>query len=292
MAAELSVCTVPAAVRDREGLSSDGKTEAPSRMPEFSLGGGIGLMSEDGELTDDPDAKKAATVTVTQKNTTTIAPDTASVIVGVQTEAESAAEAQKKNQEQSADVTDAVKKLGIEAKNIRTTGYDIFPSYNSSGNDVTGYRVTTSLEISDLSIEQAGTVLSESIKAGANTVDGVRFTSSQYDDQYQAALQQAVSDSRKKAEVIATAAGQKLGHVLSVAEGYQDDSARYNGLSYATAEASLDKAAGAVGLEPGELTITAEVTVVYEMQPQDVTGQDSEAVVENFAPLHLASRET
>ena len=255
-AAGLSVCPVSAAgPGGRTGLMLPG-------MPSES--GAVQMPQEDGE--EDGLRSTDAAVTVTQRHTETIVPDKASVTVGVLTDASDAFDAQEENRAQVQAVAKSLQNLGVDQNSIQTSGYSITPSYNDDGTKVTGYQVTASLTVSDLSIAQAGIVLTEAVKAGANTVDGVRFTCSNYDETYQDALQQAVKEARIKAEAMAEAAGETLGGIVSVTEGYQNDAARYNGYSYPMTEASLDKASGTIDFQPGELDVSAEVTAVYALK--------------------------
>lgn len=121
------------------------------------------------------------------------------------------------------------------------------------------------MTVQDQDIEDLGALLSACVAAGINDVDTVRFLCSDYDEAYRQALAQAVAASREKAEVLAEAAGKKLGGAVSIVEGWQDSSARYG----RNTEVSLAKqesadAAGPI-LQPGESEIRANVTVTYRM---------------------------
>ena len=157
---------------------------------------------------------------------------------------------------------------GTEEKSIRTTGYSMYPRYDWSDygdQRIIGYQVTTTMTVQDQDIEDLGALLSACVAAGINDVDTVRFLCSDYDEAYRQALAQAVAASREKAEVLAEAAGKKLGGAVSIVEGWQDSSARYG----RNTEVSLAKqesadAAGPI-LQPGESEIRANVTVTYRM---------------------------
>jgi len=71
---------------------------------------------------------------------------------------------------------------------------------------------------------------------------------------------------KPKAEVIARASGVSLGQVVSVSEGYQDMSVAYTqDMPLANYE---EKSAdgGLADVEPGEVTVEAEVTVSYALR--------------------------
>src|SRR5215212_4209352 len=70
------------------------------------------------------------------------APDTATVQIGVETEAATAKDALAQNSAQSQEVQKKLTKLGIDAKDIQTSNFSITPTYGSDGRQVTGYHVS------------------------------------------------------------------------------------------------------------------------------------------------------
>ncbi len=58
----------------------------------------------------------------------------------------------------------------------------------------------TGIVVSDIPMDQVGTLLSSSIEAGINTIDRISYLSSKYDESYQEALKKAVETSKVKAE--------------------------------------------------------------------------------------------
>lgn len=102
------------------------------------------------------------------------------------------------------------------------------------------------------------------VDAGATEVDGPEYYISSYDERYAEALAQAVEASRPKAEVLAKASGVRLGGVVTVVEGYQDSSIAY---AKAAGAAMSDEATEELAsIEPGQVSIQADVTVSYEIR--------------------------
>ena len=129
--------------------------------------------------------------------------------------------------------------------------------------NIVGYEMTTNLSVKDLDIDQVGEVLQACVAAGANNTDGIQYYSSEYDAKYTEVLAAAVEAARAKAEVLANASGTKLGTVYSVTEGYQNTAYRYdNGLAGAAMEAASNEA---LKVSPGEIEVSASVTVAYEI---------------------------
>ena len=208
-------------------------------------------------------------VTVSASGTVKLVPDKATIYFGVTTQEASAEMAQNKNSEAVQKVMDVLTGHGVEEKSIRTTNYSMYPQYDYSDGEqrIIGYVVYTNMSIQDQNIEDLGKLLSACVAAGINNVDNVSFLCSGYDQAYQEALTKAVEASRAKAEVLASAAGKKLGEAVTITEGWQDSSARYGksaNMSF-TAEAAMDTGAAGPAFQPGETEITANVTVTYSM---------------------------
>ena len=209
--------------------------------------------------------KAAETVTVSGQSIVYETPDKAEVRFGVTTQDADAGKAQQKNTEAVDKVLASLKKLGIDEKSIRTTGYNMYQQYDYDKNQPNGYNVTTSLTVKDLEIDQAGKVLTEAVAAGANEMYGISYSCSTYDSAYEKALTQAVEAAKKKAGVLAAAAGKTLGDVQSLTEGYQDTSARYSKTT-AMAEAAAMDSDASYNVMPGESEITATVTVSWYLK--------------------------
>ena len=125
--------------------------------------------------------------------------------------------------------------------------------------------MTTMLTISDLDIDNVGTIIQACVSAGANEANGVEYYVSDYDAAYNETLGKALETAKVKAECIASNAGVGLGKVINVVEGYQDTSYRYatNAKEYAMAESVEDSGGVAMETMPGQVDITAQITVTF-----------------------------
>ena len=240
-------------------------------------------------------------ITVSASSETKVVPDKARISVSIVTEAKEAEKCQSENAKSVNAVVEALKGLGVGEESIQTNYSNLFPRYGSrvtegkasakasaddgekavaesdvelaedvSGQDdeaydewvITGYEMTTTLSISDLEIDNVGSVVQACVAAGANEASGIEYYASNYDEKYNEALGRALDIAKAKAESIAASTGAGLGRVVNVVEGYQDTSARYVANDYAEEEISADAGAAAKTM-PGQLGITAEVTVTY-----------------------------
>ena len=161
-----------------------------------------------------------------------------------------------------------LKDFGIHEESIQTSNYGLNPIYDwSAGQTVTGYEMTTTLTVSDVTIDQTGTLLTACVDAGINNIDRISYFSSQYDACYQEALAKAIDSARQKAQAIADAGGCALGTVVHVEEYANSQEARYNG--YAKQASKSETGAGAVmedmAVEPGQVTVEARISVDFSI---------------------------
>lgn len=212
-------------------------------------------------------------ISVNSKETVSVVPDIAQIVYSVRTEAQTAADCQKKNGESVSSVISRLMELGVEESSIQTSDYYMNPRYNYSGNTarLIGYEATATLTVSDLPIDGLDEILSGSVDSGINTIQSITYMASNYDAGYQEALQKAMDAAYQKAQVLAASCGRNVGNAINITEtsGYStaryDDNSRSNMVnSMMKMEAAEDLAATA-GIMPGEIGVEASITVEYQM---------------------------
>src|SRR5919202_5456025 len=149
-------------------------------------------------------------------------PDTAIASVGVEITAATLDQATKDAQTRMDAVLTRIKSLGVDAKDIQTVSYNVFPVTNepkpTETAKITGYRVSNIVQVKIRKIGDTGKVLDAAIAAGANSLNSLMFTvddPSKFQDQARA---QAVKDAMAKAQTMANAAGVRVGKITSITE--------------------------------------------------------------------------
>lgn len=207
------------------------------------------------------------TVTVSGSHTVIVSPDKSEIHLAVTTKNDTAAKALEQNSKDVTKVIEALKELEIKEKSIVTGSYNIYQDYDYEKNEPSGFNVSTSLIVKDQNIDKTGEVISAAVGAGATEVQYISYTCSNYDEEYENALTDAVAAAKKKAEVLAKAGGKSLGSVQAIVEGYQDTSARYVNKSAATEEVAVEAAMDAsVPIMPEDSEIVANVTVTWYLK--------------------------
>lgn len=199
-------------------------------------------------------------IVVTGEGRVEAAPDIATVTAGVQTEATEAAPALAATSEAMRAVFDALAAAGIAPSDMQTSQLSVDPVWADDGAGVSrvrGYSASNLVTIRVREIGELGAVIDAVGKAGANRVFGIAFELAEPRAQLDAARERAVADARAKAELLATAAGVKLGAVQSIRES--GDSAPGPMFARAEMDAAPPVAEGVVGLE-------ARVEIVYGIE--------------------------
>lgn len=192
-----------------------------------------------------------------------IAPDLATVHLGVTTQADSATEAMRQNASQQNAVIEALRGAGLADADIQTSGLNLSPLMDYRDGQaprVTGYQASNVVAIRVTELAGLGGVLDAIVEAGANEIRGIEFSRENGLDAVDEARRDAVADARRKAEILAEAAGLTLGPVLSL----RDQPRGHDGpRPMMRMEAAMDNVATPV--QPGELTMQAAVEIEYAL---------------------------
>ena len=218
-------------------------------------------------------AENDRVIQVSGSGVVSLVADTATLQIGVNTRKESVKEAQKENANLMAAVMEAIKKAGIEEKDIMTSQFNVFSSYEYS-TSVLGketrtpyYEVQNTVTVIIHDLSMVGAVLDAVMEAGANTTYGISFSSTQANEAYQKALTRAVEDAITKAKVLSAAAGVELGELICIdatknSNGYYRETYGITN-SYSYAEKMADAGTSITG---GDLTVTANVVLEYAIK--------------------------
>jgi len=162
-----------------------------------------------------------ARIIVTGEGRSDARPDMATITVGVSSQAVTARAALDDNTARLAKVLDQLKAAGIADRDLQTSGLNLGPviDYSAQGQArVTGYQVSNQLTVRVRALDNLGTILDQTVSDGANEFRGLGFALSEPGPAMDAARVGAVKDARRKAEMMAEAAGVKLGKVMSISE--------------------------------------------------------------------------
>jgi uncharacterized protein YggE len=196
-----------------------------------------------------------------------LTPDIAYVNIGVHTENKDAARAVSENNSLSSMVGDAIKELGVDEKDIQTTNFSIYPrqDYDPNGKptgEIT-YIVDNTVFVTVRDLDLIGDLLNAAVVAGANSINGISFDVEDKTAALSAARTSAMDNARVVAEELAQSAGVTLGDVQSITTFQSNAPAPVYLDGRGGAEAMM---ADSVPISPGQMSITVQVNVVYQIQ--------------------------
>ncbi len=199
------------------------------------------------------------------------APDIATLSFGVQTgrqpTAKAAIEVVRKNMTA---VLEAVKKSGIEDKDIATQSFWLSPVYDySSGTQIPrGFEANQSLRVKVRDLDKVGDVLTAATAAGANQAGGVSFEIDNPDALTAEARAKAIEKAKTKAEVLAGSLGMRIVKITGFNEGggyYPPVPMMGKSMdAYGVGGGMAEQAS--VPLPAGEQEISSTVTIMYELR--------------------------
>lgn len=211
------------------------------------------------------ETQQPRTLSVSGSAKIVLTPDIAYISIGVHTEAREAREAVANNNSQAQEVVAALTGLGIEARDIQTVNFSIYPQekWSPTGESLgTFFTVDNTVYVTVRDIQKIGEILDAAIAAGANNVYGISFDVENKEAALSEGRAQAVENARTQAEELAKAAGIELGPIFSISYYGSSPSPIYD---YKIAP-QVGYGNAAVPISPGQLTMTVDVSVVYEIK--------------------------
>ncbi|MEX2285327.1 MAG: SIMPL domain-containing protein [Gemmatimonadota bacterium] len=212
------------------------------------------------------------TVTVNANATVEREPEQAVILLAVESPAATAQLAARTNATKMDALVAALRRLGISGPNVRTVSYQLQPQYSNERPQPTerqgpprivGYRAINMVQVTVDTVTRTGAVIDAAIAAGANRVAGLSFELKDPQLARNDALRLAVTRARGEAQAMAEAAGQRLGEPLTISTGGYAVPRYARAMDMVSMEAAQ---AAPTPIEPGTLSVQANVTIVYKLE--------------------------
>ena len=205
-----------------------------------------------------------------------VAPDTVQLLLGVESWEKSIAKAKEVNDERLKKTLAIAAKLAIEPKDIQTDNMTIDPIFDNSSygrNRVAqpdGYSVRRSVAITLRDVKRFEAVITALLEAGVNKVDGIDFRSSELRKHRDQARSLALKAAREKAVAMAGELGMKVGKVATISEGgsggYYWSHRSGGAMAQNVMQSAGPSVEGTEGFAPGQITISANVSVTFDLE--------------------------
>ncbi len=214
-------------------------------------------------------------VTTQGRATVSRTPDYVDIIVAVQIDALSASESQGQCTQKMEAIIKALRDMNLAGVELKSGQITLSARYNDDevrrgekAREVIGYTAVNSLRVRTTDLKAPARVIDAALKNGANRVDGVEYAIKEALIAREEALKLATVAAKRKADVMATALGLKVGRVLTLTES---DAGR--GYRYTAQMASNSFAGGGQGgsggdsVEPGTVEVVVDVSIAFTLVP-------------------------
>ena len=208
---------------------------------------------------------QATTLNLAAYGETRIAPDMATITLGVATQALAATEAMRLNRSRMTATIQALKAQGIADRDIQTSSLNLEAQYVYEQNKprrLTGYQASNQVTIAVRDLTKLGPTVDAVVSAGANEINGIAFGLANPQAAEDAARQSAVKALAAKAGLYAGATGYRVSRLVNLSEsgGYTPQPPRPMAMMRMVADG-----APSTPIEGGELRVRIDVNGVYEL---------------------------
>jgi uncharacterized protein YggE len=192
-------------------------------------------------------------------------PDIAIISAGVVTRSATASGALQQNATRMDRVIAALKRAGVEDRDIQTSNLNLNPEYTYVNNQpprLNGYTASNQLSIRFRDITNSGKILDALVAEGANQINGPTLTIDKPEAALDEARTRAVAAARARADLYARSLGLRVVRVVAVSEsgGNYPAPPPMPMMMEARAQAADTK------IVPGEQKLSVNLNVTFELQ--------------------------
>lgn len=221
---------------------------------------------------------KSRTFQVQGTGNVTATPDQSDVSFTVTKTATTLQEAQNQANTSMNTILTDLQKVGVEKKDIQTSNYNSSPNYvqnnggavpaiivNPQSQQIVSYTVSEDVDITIDNTEETSTIIDTITKDNAENISGpnVTFSEGKQERLEDQARTLAITNARQKAESMASAAGIRLGNIINIQED-NPTPVLIHPLMMSARAAVPNTPSVPTQINPGQNTITSNVTVTYE----------------------------
>jgi len=202
-------------------------------------------------------------VTVIGHGTVEGVPDTLTVDGAITFAAPDVTSAMNQVSQRQQAVIDALANAGVDRTDIATTNVSLQSQFGADGTTIVGYQASNSIQVKIRDLGSASQKLALIVSTGgdATRISSVNFAINDDSQLVKDARSRAFDDARDRAQQYADLSGLKLGKVISISEA---PGAVPPPVPVPMPRGSM-VAAAPVPLEPGQQTVSFDVTVIWEL---------------------------
>lgn len=207
------------------------------------------------------------TISVQAEGEAKAQPDKVDVMLAVNERASTLDAAKKATDAQLKALYQIAKDMGIAEKDMQTTYSAVQPEYRyedkSNRRVMEGYSVNHQVTVTLRKVDDLGKFIEAVLASGIDEIENLAFGIQNTDALKEEALKQAIAKAKRKADVMAAAAGTTVGPVVAIEE---EGAVRPAPMPRMRVKAMAMESADAAPTPPaGEMSVRANVSVTYEL---------------------------
>jgi len=192
-------------------------------------------------------------------------PDVAIISAGVVTRSQTAAGALSEAADRMAKVLAALKRAGVEDRDVQTSNVSLNPEYRYPENQppqLVAYTASNTVNVRFRDIRSSGKILDALVGQGANQINGPNLTIDKPEAALDEARAKATATARARAELYARSLGLRVVRVVAMSEsgGYAPPPPMPPMVMQASDARAYTK------IEPGEQKLQVTLAVTFELQ--------------------------
>jgi uncharacterized protein YggE len=193
-------------------------------------------------------------------------PDIATVTAGVVSRSTNASTALQETADRMQRVVAALKRAGIEPRDIQTSNVSLNPEYRYPENEapqLVGYTASNSVSVRFRDIRNSGKIIDALVSQGANQINGPSLSVDKPESALDEARAKAIATGRARADLYARSLGMRVVRIVSINEsgGYYAPPPPPPPMPMAAMERSAS-----TRIEAGEQKLQVNLGMVFELQ--------------------------
>jgi uncharacterized protein YggE len=211
-----------------------------------------------------PGGHRIPILTVSGSASVSHAPDRATISFRIETTNEQAAAATSANSAIATALQQRLAAMHVPASAISTSGYGLNytprpPKPDPASTQRFGYTVERTMDVAIDNVDSAGAIVDAGVAAGVTNINGISFSLRDAHAAMRSAETAAFADAVAQAHTLAGAANVRLVRIMSITPSGGPAPIR------PMARMMVSAASVPTTIDPGNLTVTANVTVQYEI---------------------------
>jgi hypothetical protein len=203
----------------------------------------------------------ATTLSISAVGEMKVPPDSATLTVGVETDAATAEVAARANAERMSQVLGAIKSMGIAERDVQTARLSLNPQYVYEANQpprLTGYQASNQVTVTLVELANLPRLVDSVVARGATNVGEVSFTLANPVAAENSARLVAIKALQDKATLYAQATGLRVSRLVNLAEGVELQPAEPMTMAARRVPAPTP-------ISPGRIVVRVEVSGLFEL---------------------------